>query len=196
MKKNFFILSLLLVPLIFFGQISVNNSPPYNSPQYLVDDILIGANCINTSNITFQGDPMQIGYFSNAISANLNIEDGIIISTGDVNIVDPTFTNFVFQPPNVVSDPDLLNVANDVPPLLPAPFTNSFTVSSINDVAILEFDFVPNSSNFSFDYVFGSLEYFEFENTEFNDVFGFFISGPGINGPYSLHHITLMVLLI
>ncbi|MDC1063601.1 choice-of-anchor L domain-containing protein [Flavobacteriales bacterium] len=185
MKKNFFILSLLLAPLIFFGQISVNNSPPYNSPQYLVDDILIGANCINTSNITFQGDPMQIGYFSNAISANLNIEDGIIISTGDVNIVDPTFTNFVFQPPNVVSDPDLLNVANDVPPLLPAPFTNSFTVSSINDVAILEFDFVPNSSNFSFDYVFGSLEYFEFENTEFNDVFGFFISGPGINGPYS-----------
>ena len=32
---------------------------------------------------------------------------------------------------------------------------------------------------------FGSSEYFEWENTQYNDVFGFFISGPGISGPYS-----------
>ena len=33
--------------------------------------------------------------------------------------------------------------------------------------------------------MFGSQEYFAFENTPYNDVFGFFISGPGITGPYS-----------
>ena len=120
-----------------------------------------------------------------AIDSFLNIQNGVMLSTGDVNVVDPSYSNYIFQPPNNVSDPDLLNVANEVPPLLPSPYTNSFSVSSINDVAILEFDFIPNSTSLTFDYAFGSLEYYEFENTEFNDVFGFFISGPGISGPYA-----------
>ena len=61
----------------------------------------------------------------------------------------------------------------------------TFTVSSINDVAKLEFDFVPKSDTIKFRYVFGSQEYFGWENTQYNDVFGFFLSGPGISGPYS-----------
>ena len=46
----------------------------------------------------------------------------------------------------------------------------------------LEFDFVPTSDTITFRYVFGSQEYFIYENTQYNDVFGFFLSGPGING--------------
>jgi gliding motility-associated-like protein len=61
----------------------------------------------------------------------------------------------------------------------------SFSVSSINDVAKLEFDFIPTSDTITFRYVFGSQEYFAFENTSYNDVFGFFLSGPGISGPYA-----------
>ena len=52
-------------------------------------------------------------------------------------------------------------------------------------MATLEFDFIPNSDTLSFNYVFGSNEYLTWINSEYNDVFGFFISGPGITGPYS-----------
>jgi gliding motility-associated-like protein len=53
------------------------------------------------------------------------------------------------------------------------------------NAAILEFDFIPYADTIRFKYVFGSDEYPEFappNNTTYNDVFGFFISGPGITG--------------
>ena len=78
-------------------------------------------------------------------------------------------------------EPDLLTIANSVPPLI----GENFSVSEVNDVAILEFDFTPIADTVQFNYVFASSEYFQYENTEFNDVFAFFISGPGINGPYA-----------
>ena len=38
-----------------------------------------------------------------------------------------------------VTDPDLLDVANSVPALI----GQTFEVSSVNDIAVLEFDFIP-----------------------------------------------------
>ena len=55
----------------------------------------------------------------------------------------------------------------------------------IENTAVLEFDFVPSSTSVGFEYVFASEEYPEFSCSSYNDVFGFFISGPGITGPYS-----------
>ena len=192
MRILFNILVIVLLPFISLSQISVDNNYPYNSPQYLVEEILLDQ-CVNSSNHQFHGDPMQLGYFdgSSVSSSNFNFSSGILLATGNVNVIDPSFTGLVYPPPNTVYDPDLLNVANSVPPLLPAPFTNSFTVTNINDVAILEFDFVANSDSLSFNYAFGSSEYYMFENTPYNDVFGFFLSGPGINGPHSNNAINL-----
>ncbi|MDX2362441.1 MAG: choice-of-anchor L domain-containing protein [Crocinitomicaceae bacterium] len=53
------------------------------------------------------------------------------------------------------------------------------------DAITLEFDFEVQSSFIQFNYVFASEEYPEFappNNSGFNDVFAFFISGPGITG--------------
>ena len=59
------------------------------------------------------------------------------------------------------------------------------SISNINNVTILEFDFVAQSDEMSFWYSFGSMEYTSYTCSSFNDVFGFFISGPGITGPYT-----------
>jgi PKD repeat protein len=54
------------------------------------------------------------------------------------------------------------------------------------DACILEFDFVANGDSVNFRYQFGSEEYPNYTCTEFNDVFGFFISGPGYGSPTNI----------
>jgi hypothetical protein len=50
------------------------------------------------------------------------------------------------------------------------------------DATTLEFDFTIPSDTIKFRYVFASEEYNEYVCADYNDVFGFFISGPGIIG--------------
>ncbi|SVD98616.1 uncharacterized protein METZ01_LOCUS451470, partial [marine metagenome] len=78
-------------------------------------------------------------------------------------------------------DPDLLTIANSVPALI----GQTFSVPSTHDAAILEFDFVPSADTVQFNYIFAGEEYLDYVNTQFNDVFAFLISGPGITGPYA-----------
>ena len=170
-----------------WAQITIDKAAPYDSPAWLVDNILLGGGVV-ASNHSYQGDSVQIGFF-NAINTNLGLDSGIVMATGDIDLLDPFFTGFGAALPNTVTDPDLLTVANSVPPLI----GQTFVVSSINDVARLEFDFIPTSDTVKFRYVFGSQEYFGFENSQYNDVFGFFLSGPGIAGPYSNGAINLAV---
>ena len=56
---------------------------------------------------------------------------------------------------------------------------SSLVTQPINDLCKLEFDFVPAGDSIKFDYVFASSEYSGFSCSQFNDVFGFFITGPG-----------------
>jgi len=175
--QNFLTLLLCVFFLNSYAQITTDSNPPYDSPIFLVDSLLLGEGVVAT-NHTFQGDPLQIGFF-NGENSNIGLDSGIVMATGDiVEIVPGAFGGFFA---NAVDDPDLLELASSVPDLI----GQNFNVTSVNDVAILEFDFVPVSSYLSFKYVFASEEYFAYENTQFNDVFGFFISGPNIVGPYS-----------
>tara|TARA_B110000008_G_scaffold264030_1_gene287929 strand:- start:1112 stop:3424 length:2313 start_codon:yes stop_codon:yes gene_type:complete len=182
---NRFLTFFILFNVICFNQanaqLTVDNNTPNDNPILLIDDILLGGGVV-ASNHSYMGDSIQIGYFDGS-NSNLGLSSGIVMSTGDISILDPDFAgfgDFVDVVPDV-TDPDLLNVANSVPALI----GQTFTVNSINDVAVLEFDFIPTSEQLSFKYVFGSQEYFAFENSAYNDVFGFFLSGPGITGPYS-----------
>ncbi|MBK7944304.1 MAG: choice-of-anchor L domain-containing protein [Flavobacteriales bacterium] len=59
---------------------------------------------------------------------------------------------------------------------------NTVTGRSTRDACLFEFDIIPSGDSLSFQFVFGSEEYNEWVGSQFNDVFGFFISGPGIVG--------------
>ena len=159
MRKLFYILLILCTYFNSMSQIVINNNSPYNNIVYLVDSLLLG-NGVVATNHSFQGDPMQIGFFD-ALNTSINFDTGVVFGTGDINLLDPNFTGSVIEPSNSVSDPDLLNVANSVPPLI----GQTFTVSSINDVSIIEFDFIPYSDSLYFKYVFGSSEYFSWCQT-------------------------------
>ncbi|MBS1548057.1 MAG: choice-of-anchor L domain-containing protein, partial [Bacteroidetes bacterium] len=62
---------------------------------------------------------------------------------------------------------------------------------SINNAAILEFDFVPNGDSLHFKFVFGSEEYPTYVCSNFNDAFGFFLSGPGLSGPFTNNAVNI-----
>ncbi|MDA1336260.1 MAG: choice-of-anchor L domain-containing protein [Bacteroidetes bacterium] len=145
-----------------------------------VNDILLGSG-IQASNITYQGGTNQLGYMTGGDDV-FSITSGLVLSC-DVaeNLECPdTFVACDGCLGNGFNDPDLLDIANSVPPLI----GQSFSVNSVNDGCVLEFDFVAAGDTISFNYVFGSDEYETWINTQYNDVFAFFLSGPGITGPY------------
>ena len=72
---------------------------------------------------------------------------------------------------------------------------NNVTGRTTYDACKFEFDIIPEGDTLKFDFVFGSEEYNEWVGSQYNDVFGFFISGPGITGDPgagSAHNIALV----
>lgn len=164
-KRNVTAIILLLISFSASAQLSVNTT---QTPAQLVQNVLLGGG-ITVSNITYTGNGSARGFFNGA-SSNIGLASGVILTTGLVtNAPGPNNSGSQGTDNSLSGDPDLDQISG---------------VSTF-DACILEFDFVPLADSVSFRYVFASEEYPEFVNGGVNDAFGFFISGPGINGPYS-----------
>jgi hypothetical protein len=135
---------------------------------------------VTYSNPVFTGMSQQLGQMTGNTDPNFQITEGIVIGCSDAQEVVPNFFGTAITP-NITGDPDLLSVANSVPPLI----GQAFSVSAVNNIASLEFDFIATGTTLSFNYIFGSDEYLTWVNSQFNDVFAFFLSGPGITGTYA-----------
>jgi hypothetical protein len=148
------------------AQLVVN---PATSTQ--VVDTLLGTG-VTASGITYSGYSYSTGTFNGTLS-NIGFNAGALLCTGDINMA---------PGPNAGGSTTLggsLVTCTD-------PELNAISTTTLYDGAILEFDFVPMSDTIKFRYVFASEEYPEYVCSNFNDVFGFFLSGPNpAGGTYS-----------
>lgn len=171
MKVLYFIFAFIVFVNTAFSQMTVNSA--FTPMDYALE--LVGPG-ITISNVTFTGANAQIGIFDGSTS-NVGFDGGVVISAGPVNgLIGGAATQDAGQPGGSgLADNDLLTVAQSVNP----------AINSTSDAAFLEFDFVPSSNVASFNFVFSSDEYLTYVNTVFNDVFAFYVSGPGIVGPFA-----------
>ena len=153
-----------------YGQLVTTPGAPASS---LVQNVLLGPG-VTVSNIVYNGSPSAISEFT-ASGTNLGIASGIVMTTGT------TYNNDAGpHGPNDQSNSGVDNSYGGSGLL-----TGIIGGTQTYNAATLEFDFIPYSDTVRFKYVFGSEEYPEFappNNSSYNDVFGFFISGPGITG--------------
>lgn len=164
MKNYTRIIQLLFIIFLCYAhknaqaQFAVNTSTNY---VQLVDSFKLSG--ITVSNITYTGNALACGYFSNGNSTNFGINSGIILSTGSVTEVDdgaPYNGNY-----------DLAASGNAL--------LTSLTGGNTNDAAVLEFDVMSAYDTLSFSYIYGSEDYPEFVggNPLYQDHMGVFISG-------------------
>ncbi len=149
------------------------------TPTDLVNNLLGPG--VTISNVTYNGAPAAAGTFSGGTGI-IGFENGIILSSGKIStVIGPNDVPDATTSWGTAGDPDLNTLI---------PGYTTF------DAATLEFDFVPQGNVVTFNYVFGSEEYNEYVNSQFNNVFGFFLNGqnialiPGTTTPVAINNVN------
>jgi gliding motility-associated-like protein len=180
------------------GQLILNQT---QAPTTLVQNVLVAPGSgVFTSNILFNGapgsvvastgvGPSEIGRF-NGSNTCLGLNSGIFLCTNVAEVHLPGPNNYEgalgggWGGAGFFTTPEI-----DLSHLTGWPMWQVSGGNNIGNRAVLEFDFVPTKDMVSFRYVFSSEEYETWVCSEYNDAFGFFISGPGIptniNGPFT-----------
>lgn len=159
MKKSLLSFLFLIQLQICLGQLVLNT----NVTAIGLANYLAGSG-VNISNATGQFGQASKATFTNSGVTGFSMPSGIILSTGPLTNINDTsiFLNSIDM--GLPGDPQL-NA------LIPSGATE--------DASVLEFDFAVASDTVEFEFIFSSEEYNEYVLTNFTDVFGFFISGPG-----------------
>lgn len=178
MNKHFLLcLSFLLLfihPL--FAQLEVvgANQTPY-TPVNLINDIMAGSG-IEVINVTYTGDPVAVGYFNHG-SDIIGLEKGLLLTTGRV-----ATTNISFG----VDQDGMDQASNDNSGGSTEAHLSQLISGQLNDVAYYTITFRSYNDSIRFRYVFASEEYPEYACTAYNDIFGFFLQGPGYPQPVNI----------
>jgi len=163
MKKLYFLNVFLFISMVSVAQLDVTT----DISNETLTDWIEGTDVLVT-NLVVDCDSAAYGTFLNStIDDGLEVVEGIVFATAPaMSAVDNT-SGAITNPG--ASDMDLEQSIG----------------FPVYDVCRVEFDVQPLYEFLIFNYVFASDEYPEWVGTGFNDVFGFFVSGPGIEGSFS-----------
>jgi len=154
--------AVMSISLGFVGHASAIIVTPTNVGETLASSIL-GSGITVTSPIMYQGSSTSAGLFSDA--SDIGIESGIILTTGNsTSAVGPNSSDSTTGEFGGAGNPNL----------------DALIPQSTNDATTLGFEFTTDTGDLFFNYIFASEEYNEFVNTQFNDVFAFFVNGVNI----------------
>lgn len=160
--------TLYLYFILFFISFKLFSQATFSSGSSAADlATQISGPGITITNPTISGASSQRGTFSNGVAgANLQLDSGIILTTSTVT------ESFSTNSSTSISENPRLGVTVTDPEL------TAVQANAINDVVIFEFDAVldPLATVLTIDYQFMSDEYNEYVCSNFNDVFGYFIT--------------------
>ena len=154
---------------------------PAQNAAVIGNALFAGTAGITVTGVTYTGAARATGTFAGAGDV-LGIEAGLLMTSGNVtNVVGPNNSTGAGVS-NSLAGNVLLNT------LVPG-----FTTF---DASVINLTFIPEGQTLQFSYVFGSEEYNEYVNSQFNDVFGFFVNGtnfallPGTTTPVSINNVN------
>ena len=167
-------IQLLVAVFLFSGMIAKSQSYSVDidmAPQQMVQN-LVGPG-VTISNLVVTACDSTYGYY-NSVNTELGTSQGLLLTTGKAlysagpnnsigNCSTSAGTCDYFD--NGCPGSALLNLAQN---------------RTTRDATMFEFDIVPQGDSLRFKYTFASEEYLEWVNSPFNDVFGFFITGPNV----------------
>lgn len=133
------------------------------TPQQMVTDFF-NTSQVTVSNVQFTGAAGAAAFFD-ASNTDLDLLAGLMLSSGRCSEAANPVDYFASVSNYTLGDADL--------DALGQPAAPSF------DAAALEFDLVSQVDTLCFIYRFGSEEYPEYVCSNFNDIFAFFVEGPG-----------------
>jgi gliding motility-associated-like protein len=170
--RYFFILTVLACTLLA-GRIDAQIIIQPGQAANTLAQMLAGPG-VTITNATLSCPSGSEGLFKIVSPANIGpgMDSGIILSTGRVQSAGG----------NIGADGQTTSLASNDNTAAGDPFLNAYIGGTTENACALDFDFKPLGDTVKFDYTFASEEYTSFSCSQWNDVFAFFISGPGITG--------------
>jgi hypothetical protein len=171
--------------LMASAALSLLSSAAYTAPitVTVTDDATTLANAlggvgVTISNATYTGAAGAAGTFTGGTAAGLNINEGILLTSGSAASAGQPWS----------TDSGVPSTDNGT--------AGTASITDSHDAATLAFHFTSTSTTASFTYFFASAEYSAFVNSAFNDEFQFLFNGknialiPGTSTPVAINNVN------
>ena len=169
--KFWYLIFCLFLTSLLHAQLTVSSS---NNATELAQKIV--GQGVTILNPVYKGTAVSAGFFNDR-TGTIGIDSGIVLTTGRVVSIGTTGNGIGVNGSAGLKAGYANGAASD------ADLNALLTGSGIRqDACVLEFDFIPQGDSINVNFVFASDEYSLYNCTQYNDVFGFLISGPGIVG--------------